>query len=591
VPVQHSSTSSAVACELTGWLRSYQRSPVVSGKGIRAILDADKELFYPPAFRELRCFDGSVGAVFLAGLMLERGLLLRALCEPAMPEQRVREVIQAVMTLDAANDLALVKAVVENAQGQQPQGGCKALLRVLNNVERLADARRVAPRLLPLLRHPDPKLRSKVVRIIGRCGKNTQWVARQLADPDPRTRANAIEALWGSDDKESRDLLKHAALDQNNRTAGNALLGLYRSGESSSIGDLLRMGTLGDALFRLSAAWAMGESGDPRFHDAVKALANDKDPQVRKRAELSLARLEAEAAKPELGLPWRTAVFRDPLECEASGKRLRVTVQCADGTEPPPIIPTQFSILEDDQPVLDYGVEPLEVPPKLVFAFLIPVLQDGPEIPIVSAALRTLAWKRPQDAWAAIRYKPPRRWNLTATLIGEVIEIAPPEEAFVPVDLPVFVADDESAAEAIQHVPEGPIHGCIWDAVVETVRACASLAARDVQPHVVIYNPLDAGVPPEHQVERLAALDLAVRIHCIAGVADPFLQGLCDRSNGTYHVAARDAEVVETLERLYVRLLARYLVTYQGAEDATRSYVQVRTPEGWAKSAVHLARE
>jgi hypothetical protein len=523
--------------------------------------------------------------------MLERGLLLRALCEPLIPEQRVCGIIQALMAEDAGSDLALVKAIAASAQSQQPQGGYKALLRVLNNLERLVDARRVAPRLLPLLRHPDPKLRSKAVRIIGRCCRNAQWVARQLADPDPRTRANAMEALWGIEDQESRNLLKKAAMDKDNRMTGNALLGLYRAGDPSSIGELLKIAANGDAPFRLSAAWAMGECGDQRFHDALKALADDKDPRIRKRSELSLGRLDAEAAKPELGLPWRMAALRDAPEGEESGNRLVVALQATDGTEPPAIPATQLWVFEDDKPVVDYVVERLEVPHKLVFAFLIPAMADGSQIPIVNAAQRALAWKRPQDAWAAVHYKPPRQWHVSVTLIGEIIEIAPPEEVSVPVDAPVFMADDESAAAAVQCVPAGPVHGCLWDAIVETIKACTGVGAADVEPHVVIYSPQDARTPAGHRVERLAALDSAIPVHCIAGTDHAFLRELCERSHGTYHVVAGDAEVAETLERLYIRLLARYRVSYLGSRNAVRGCLQVRTPEGWATTAIRFAGE
>ena len=562
---------------------------MASAKGIRALLEDDREEFYPQAVREIRTFDGSPAALFLAGLLLERGLLLRALCEPLIPEQRVRGIIQALMADNAGSDLTMVKAVVESAQSPQPQGAGKALLRVLNNLERVMDARRVAPRLLPLLRHPDPKLRSKAVRIIGRCCRNAHWVARQLADPDPRTRANAMEALWGIADPESRNLLKKAAMDADNRMAGNALLGLYRAGDPSSIGELVRMAANPDAAFRLSAAWAMGESGDGRFHDALSALAEDKDPRIRKRSELSLGRLDAEMARPELDLPWRMAALHDAPEGQASGNRLLVALQSTEGAEPPAIPATQLWVFEDDKPVLDYSVERLQVPRKLVLAFLIPAMADGAQIPIVNAALRALAWKRPQDAWATVHYKPPRQWRLSATLIGEIIDIAPPEEVSVPVAPPVFVANDEGAAEAVQCAPAGPVHGCLWDAIVETSHTCASVGAADVEPHVVVYSPTDAGTPQEQQAERLATVDSAIPVHCIAGADQPFLRELCGRSNGAYQVVAGDAEVAEALERLYIRLLARYRVSYLGARNAVRACLRVSTPEGSVKTAVRFA--
>jgi hypothetical protein len=599
---QHSAGSSKAATELNGWLRSYSRSPIVSAKEIRAILDENKELFYACAFRVMRQFDDSAGSRFLAGLLLERGLLLPAFCDPALPDQRVRGIIQAILAEDAASDLVLVKAIVDQALSNQTPAALKALMRVINNLEKLTDARRIVPRLLPLLRHPDLRLRSKVVRIVGCCGRNKQWVARQLADADPRIRANAVEGLWGIDDPESRELLRSVAHDDNNRVVGNALLGLYRAGDCEAITALLRMAAGIPPLFRATAAWVMGETGDPRFRDALKTLAGVDDPVVRKRAAASLSALEAEAAKPELNLPWRVAALGDPdppeseeaetgeLDYARIERRVRVAVQCADGSEPPPIPGTQLWISEDKQPVLDYCVETLRVPNTLVLAFLIPLAADGAEIPAIGGALRALIWKRPRDAWAAVRYRPPCRWNLTATLIGEIIEIAPPEEIPLPVDPPVFAADGESAAAALQQPPEGPVHRCIWDAIVETNLACAGMATSDAESRMVVYCPCDVGKPAEHQAHRLSALDLTVPIHCIARAADPFLEDLCGRSQGSYQVVDGDAEAVEALETLHIRMLARYSVTYRGMPDAATSHIQLHTPEGSAKAVVRFGR-
>ena len=558
-------------------------------------MDEDKERFYTCAFRLIRTFDDSEGARFLATLMLERGLLLRAFCDPLLPDPRVRGIIQALLAEDAGNDLVLAKAVVDQALGNQTPGALKALVRVINNLEKLSDARRIAPRLLPLLRHPDLRLRSKAVRIIGYCGKNRQWVERQLADADPRIRANAIEALWGSEDRESRELLKAVAQDDNNRVAGNAMLGLYKAGDCSAITDILKMAQNGPPAFCATAAWVMGETRDARFRDALKDLSDSTDPVVRKRAGLSLQALEAEAAKPELSLPWRVAAWSDPRECPESLservlKRLQVAVQCADGAEPPVIPATQFWVYEDKQPVLEYSVETLKVPDKLALAFLIPLMMDGSELPMVGAALRALVWKRPRDAWTAVRYKPPRRWNLTATLIGEIIEIAPPEELPLPVDQPVFFEDNESTAEAIQQLPTGPVHRCLWDAIVEAHEACAGMAAAGSEPYLAIYCPGDAGSPPERQVERLAALGPMVPIHCFARESDPFLEALCERSKGSYHRVNSDTGVMQTLEWFHIRLLARYGVSYRGADDAATN-IQVHTAEGSANAVVQSGRE
>ena len=262
-----------------------------------------------------------------------------------------------------------------------------------------------------------------------------------------------------------------------------------------------------------------------------------------------------------------------------------------DGRQPSAIPSTQFRIFEDQHPILVYNVETVEVPEKFVMAFVMPAMDDASEFPIINGALRALAWKRPADLWASVRYKPPRRWNLRATLIGEIIEIAPPEEIPAAVEPPVFLADEERLAETLEEVPEGPPHRTIWDAIVESHRACAAIAFPDAEAHLVIFGPGDAGTPPEPQLRRLEALSSDVAVHCIALEANPAVEALCRRGKGSYHLVADSNEVVEAMEWLYVRLLARYRVTYQGTPRATSSHIQVRTSEGWGKAIVLYGRD
>ena len=96
------------------------------------------------------------------------------------------------------------------------------------------DPSRMMASMLRLLRHPNPYLRSKAVKVVGRGSKSPKWVRQRLADPDPRIRANAIESLWSVDNAEARSLLHFAAAeDGHNRVVANALLGLYYLGECS----------------------------------------------------------------------------------------------------------------------------------------------------------------------------------------------------------------------------------------------------------------------------------------------------------------------------------------------------------------------
>jgi hypothetical protein len=601
---------------LNACLRNYFRSPEDMAREIRALLALDKEQFYFDALRVLRTSDVSPGARYLTALMLDRGLLARALCEPALAEPRVLGIMQVLLEERPESDLTLTKALVEHSHGKQPSGGRNPLLRVLNLLEPLANATRIAPRLLPLLRHKDPQLRSKVVGIIGRGGRNTQWVARQMADPDPRIRANAIEALWGLDDQESRDLLKAAMQDPHNRVVGNALVGLYHAGDCTSITELLKMAHEGTPPFRSTAAWAMGETGDPRFEDALKALTGGNSSPVRIQAAAALKQVEANAAKPQGGVLWRLAALCDPsetaqpeedpleeqewapLQGNARGapgsipveRRLRVAVRCPGGAEPPSIPGTRFRIFDDQEPVLEYSVEPLPVPDKLAMVLLLPADTDDLAHPMVGGAERALQWKRPPDVWAVARYKPFRQWLMTATLIGQTIEIARPEEIPVAVAPPVFAGDPAAIRQALGPAG-GTAHGNIWDAIIAGTRAGAAVRSPVAGAHLVVYVPGDAGTPSEHWVERLAALDPTVPIHVIAWQGHAFLEELCRRSQGTFHLVEEDEEAGDVVVRLQIRLLARYCVSYRGAANATGCHIQLRTTEGQGQAEVSLRPE
>ena len=148
-----------------------------------------------------------------------------------------------------------------------------------------------------MARHSDPHVRSKAVLIIGRGNPASSWLQNRFAEPDPRIRANTVEALWGVDTADARGLLLAAARDDNNRVAGNALLALYRLGEASAEPELRKMAESESAMFRATSAWAMGEIADPRFAGLLARLVGDSNQMVRKRAFAALGKIAAARAR------------------------------------------------------------------------------------------------------------------------------------------------------------------------------------------------------------------------------------------------------------------------------------------------------
>jgi HEAT repeat protein len=165
----------------------------------------------------------------------------------------------------------------------------------------IADAARIMPAIMRMMRHPNPHLRSKAVKMIGRGNRSSKWVQSRLGDADPRVRANAVESLWGVDTPEARALLNGAVTDSHHRVAANALLGLHHLGEPSVPAIVVKMAAHESARFRAAAAWVMGETGDSRFTDALRHLITEADAAVRRRAFAALARIKAAHGQPPTG--------------------------------------------------------------------------------------------------------------------------------------------------------------------------------------------------------------------------------------------------------------------------------------------------
>ena len=96
--------------------------------------------------------------------------------------------------------------------------------------------------------------------------------------------ASAVEALWGVDTAEAKTVLRAAARDANNRVAGNALFALYGIGDTWAISELFKMAASDSPQVRSTAAWAMGETGDPRFSETLGRLMSESNVVGRRRA-------------------------------------------------------------------------------------------------------------------------------------------------------------------------------------------------------------------------------------------------------------------------------------------------------------------
>jgi len=109
-------------------------------------------------------------------------------------------------------------------------------------------------------------------------------------------RANAVEALWGVDSPAALKCMWESLKDENNRVAGNALVGLHRLGEPV-VGQLVkRMIEDQRPIFRTTAAWVMGKIGGLEFVECLRQAVGDSDQLVRDTAQSALRAIEGPSA-------------------------------------------------------------------------------------------------------------------------------------------------------------------------------------------------------------------------------------------------------------------------------------------------------
>ena len=190
---------------------------------------------------------------------------------------------RAAKRVDPMIDVALARSLADSAIGDGAVHIADPA-RLMEILCEIADAGRIMPSLMRLLRHPNANLRSKAVKMIGRGSRSAKWVMGRLSESDPRIRANAVESLWGVDTPEARTLLNFAASDANNRVVGNALLGLYYLGEASVLAEVINLagarigalpghGRLGDGRDRRSAIHRCAAAPDLRTRSCRSANA------------------------------------------------------------------------------------------------------------------------------------------------------------------------------------------------------------------------------------------------------------------------------------------------------------------------------
>jgi hypothetical protein len=503
---------------------------------MRQLLEQDPEAFVRETPRVFAAQPETPGARHLVLLLSERGLLLKVLSAPGVSKERALQMARAAASVAPSTDITIARGLADMLEAPETSEVLHHITRLMDILAEISDVARIFPSMVRLLRHPNPHIRSKAVLMIGRQSRSAQWVRHRLSDSDPRIRANALESLWNVNTSEARELLEGLIHDPNNRVAGNALLGLYRLGDTRVIPEILDLAGRQSPLFRSTAAWVMGQTGDPRFAEALAVLLRESNAVVRKRAFSALGLFRATTARALQAPSCRLAArFLDA----APGCRVAVSVAGLNGWPAPELLPTHFIVQEDARVVQSYRVAPRSVPETQFVVFLLPA--NGSLDVWRQAALACFPWKRPSDLWACDFYD------------GSVAQEAGAED-----DAPAFQANLDAIRAEFARSPQRYECPDLWRALRRLTDLEAGLGVANCQ--LIVFREDVCGVaPPEDLQATLAAAQATV--HVISMVPDPLLEEFCRKSGGVFTLAG--ANPAEAAIPAYLHQLPQYEISWQ----------------------------
>jgi hypothetical protein len=211
--------------------------------------------------------------------------------EQVIPLEAAMTLVRKLVAFDVRLDVRLVQRTIANSTDGVGSISDTVALRLLQLVDAISDCSLLSSSLIQFLRHPSEKVHSKAALMLGRSNWNPDRMESLLASENGRLRANAVESLWGHGHQGIEEILWAATQDSCARVVVNALFGLCQLGNSEAHLQLAALADTADPVLRCSAAWAMGENGDPQFDEALQKLEQDAVANVKEMAEKSRKKL------------------------------------------------------------------------------------------------------------------------------------------------------------------------------------------------------------------------------------------------------------------------------------------------------------
>lgn len=573
----------------------YSESQSESEERIQQLLLSDRRAFCAAGIDVLAEAAPSAGTRYLAQQLanerlLGPGLLDTVNCRTEHAIAAVRAALEANIAIQGHLEFALKFAL------QEPScfANTAKLLRILDLLVVAATPGWRDSSQVELMNHPDSKVRSRAALLIGRSNKNANWLSRRFRDRDPRVLANAVEAMWAMPVEEVRSLLAAAAQSPNNRVQANALLGLYRAGDPTAVPGLLKMARHVEPLFRMSAFWAMGQTGDSRFVAVLNREFKASEGKVR----LSVTRALAQIRRRE-----KAAADAGPLELRLTGQSLLdknqrqicFTVRSKSPQGFGTLSATDVTVFDNGRLVENCEFQAAAKPATLLLGIVLPhFVEKGPERDALTNGLKLcLGHKRPQDMWRIDQYSTEKTETATARPDGGTN--LPYDDALITSDLKAkhgFFPEPELIGKALDAiVPRDRAWAHMGEALGRQSDAIAKLSGkRDIilllrrGSLAEMTDQLESGALKK-QLQAAGAT-----LHCVATEDHPDwnpLRSFCESSGSHTFTATSREGLGDALETLSLSFLNHFELRYEGPAYGP-AVVKVTSDQGSGNMQVPL---
>jgi hypothetical protein len=342
---------------------------------------------------------------------------------------------------------------------------------------------------------------------------------------------------------------------------------------------------------RTSSAWAMGETGDPRFLPFLTAWFPRSSGNERVNVLQALGRIRRhQKALAESGA---IEIRTWSATSNGSKRRLILTLRSADRPDLSGLKPTHFALSEGGTLIEDYEIAVQPNPALILSGFVLPRFSSAADpyaIAVREAMERCLSHKRAEDLWRVDRYLNEPRTGAPA---------APLEKAALPYEESLLGALAKTqqrgflaAPEALRRIIEsaGPKERAADDAIAAFDRQSDAMIKFSGKRKLFLFLAAQGAGRVDRHIARLRS-DVAnerITLHGIApqgtaGLED--FQGLCRASEGGSFAALQPQDVADEVERLYAQSINKFEVTYRAPEQAARAgSVQITSTSGCGRA-------